>query len=365
MATFADASNYTALLVGGNGLYYWGAKEAQKTNQPGTLLSSDSVFTSTIELLVSQSDQDLTIFAANAAKGVGYALASAANPTVGMVTAPLIPDGQGGIFSPLVSADGASVQLVVADPSGNLSMLMQDTASGIWANTPFYTPSLTQNVNFQSYTVHVNVLDASLSAMSNHAVLLKCVGSVDITVNGAAVRVGPSGTPLSTDGDGVLTLLIPTDDIASYVFTVDNVPGDSVFKSPVTVDPTFKVNTVLGSIRSSEDLENQPLQTGGHLLDGTTVPADQIEQAAQAIYSLHQQRGLALKDGSRRLRTPRERRLEHNPGSVRSGKSLGRFLCGQKLDNISNADGILDMAWVRPTRLHPYRSVDVQLIADD
>lgn len=347
MATFVDANANTALLVGGNGLYYWSATDAEKTNQPGTLLSSDAVFTGAVELLVSQSDQDLTIFAANAAQGVGYAIASAANPTVGVVAAPLIPDGQGGIFSPLVSTDGVSVQLVVADASGNLSMLMQDTASGIWTNTPFYTPSLTENVDFQSYTVHINVLDASLSAMTNYSVLLKCVGWVDMTVNGAAVRVGPTGTPLSTDDDGVLTLLIPTDDIASYVFTVDNVPGDTVFKTPVTVDPSFKVNAALASIQHKEDLQKQPLQTGGHLMDGTTVPADQIEQAAQAIHSLHQQRTAVPRDGSRLVRSARERRLEHDPGSVRSGKSLGRFLCGQHLDSIRNAESVKDMAWVR------------------
>jgi hypothetical protein len=266
-----------------------------------------------------------------------------------MVTAPLIPNGQGGIFSPLVSADGASVQLVVADASGNLSMLMQDTMSGLWTNTPFYTPSLTQNVSFQSYTVHINVLDASLTSLTNYSVLLKSVGWVDITVNGAAVRVGPSGTPLATDDDGVLTLLIPTDDIASYVFTVDNVPGDTVFKSPVSVDPSFKVNNTLAGIKTKEDLQNQPLQTGGHLLDGTTVPVDQIEQAADAIHTLHQERTNAAKDGSRLVRSARERRLEHDPGSVRSGTSLGRLLCGQDLDSIRNAEGILDMAWVSCT----------------
>ena len=346
LATFVDANNFTALLVGGNGLYYWSAANAVKTNQPGTPLSDDGVFTGVVELLVSQTEQDLSIFAANTALGVGYALASAVNPSVGMVTAPLVPNGQGGIFSPLVSADGASLQLIVADSSGNLGMLMQDTTTGLWTNTPFYTPSLTQNVSFQSYTVHMTVLDASLSAMPNQKVLLQSNGWVDITANGLAVRVGPSGTPLVTDSDGTLTLLIPTEDISSYVFTVGNAPGESIFPAPIPIDPTFKVNNALAGIQHAADLKNQPLQTGGHLMDGTTVKPDQIEQAAQAIHSMHAQRTLLPADGSRLQRSPRERRLEHNPGSVRSGKSLGKLLCGHDLDSIRAADDIIDMGWV-------------------
>ncbi len=348
MATFVDADNFTALLLSGNmqGLYYWSAADAEKTNQPGTLISSYWIFSGVINLLVSQTEQDLAIFARSVTLSAGYALASAANPGVGMVTAPLIPR-EAGTSSPLLSADGASLSLIVADlNTGNLSMLMQDTDTSLWTNAPFYTPSLTQNTSFQSYTVHMTVLDASLSAMPNQKVLLQSPGWVDITANGLAVRVGPSGTPLTTDSDGTLTLLIPTEDISSYVFTVGNVPMESIFAAPITIDPTFKVNKALAGIQHAADLQNQPLQTGGHLMDGTTVPADQIEQAAQAIHNLHAQRTLLPLDGSRLQRSRRERRLEHDPGSVRSGKLLGKLLCGHGLDCILAADSIIDMAWV-------------------
>ncbi len=103
---------------------------------------------------------------------------------------------------------------------------------------------------------------------------------------------------------------------------------------------------MLAGIQHAADLTSQPLQTGGHLMDGTTVPADQIEQAAQAIHSMHGLRTLLPADGSRLQRSPRERRLEHNPGSVRSGKSLGKLLCGHDLDSIRAADDIIDMGWV-------------------
>jgi hypothetical protein len=247
----------------------------------------------------------------------------------------------------LISADGLTIQLIVADSVGNLSMLMQDTTTGLWDQTPLYTPSLVQNVNFQAYTVHIEVKNADLTPVSNQQVLLKSCGWVNIVVNGRGVEVGPSGTPVLTDTEGVVTLLIPTEDISSYTFTLDNVKNlPPVFNKPVIIDPTRKVNSMLAGIKKGSDLINAPLQTGGHLLDGTKVDPSQIDKAAQAISTLYNQRKVLAADGSRLTRSPRDRRLVFEPGSVRSGKSLGKFICGQDTHRIRSADSVLDKAWV-------------------
>jgi hypothetical protein len=347
LATFADSDGYTSLLVGGEGLYNWTAANCQVANKAGTLLTSDPVFDGVVELFISQSDQDLSIFATNSLQGVGYAIASATNPAVGILTAPLIPNGAGGIFSPLISADGLALQLIVADSSGNLSMLTQDTTTGLWDQTPFYTPSLSQNVDFQAYTVHVNLENPDLTPMTNQAILLSSSGWTNIVVNGRSVAVGPAGTPVFTDADGILTLLIPSEDISSYVFTIDNLKGNlPIFNKPIPIDPTFKVNNELASIKQGSDLRNASLQTGGHLLDGTTVSEDQIDQAALAISALNGQRQFLAADGRRFERSPRDRRLIFEPGAVRPGKSLGHLLCGHRTDRVHSANSITDMAWV-------------------
>ncbi|KAE9371700.1 hypothetical protein N431DRAFT_559154 [Stipitochalara longipes BDJ] len=346
LTTFTEPGGYSSLLVGGQGLYRWKSDQAQERNHSGTLLTSHAVFNGVTELSAEQSGQKVSIFATNSAQGIGYALTSTSNPIGDLVVSPLIPDGLGGIFSPLISPDGKILQLIIADMFGVLTKLTLDTETKNWTTAPFYTPSLTENVEFQAYTVHINLTNPDLTPMIDQSVLLKSSGWVDIVVNGRNARIGPTGTPVLTDSDGILTLLVGADDISSYVFSVDNIPhGPRHFHEPAACDPTFKVVKLLDSIHDEDDLLNAKLQSGGTLLQGTTVPKSEIREAAEGIEALQARRKVVPADGHRLTRSPKDFPDFHSPGRKRSGKSLGKMVCGHNLSRIAAAQSITDMGW--------------------
>lgn len=267
-----------------------------------------------------------------------------ADLTQGISPTPLIPDGKGGSFSPVITQNSDRLQFVVANNDGALTLLQQDPKSGIWATTPLYTPSLNTNLDVQAYTVHITLLDQNSSPMVREAVLLSSTGWVDIIVNGRGCGIAPSGTPVLSDESGTVTLIIPTTDIASFIFTVGNVEGSNLFKSGLDIDPSRKVHEALGQIKTADDLKAAKLQTGGYLLEGSKASDDDLDQAAGALAKLHDQRSkLAAQPNG--LRTV-ARLANHQPGSVRDGQSLGRIICGRNVEGIRSAKSIMDAFWV-------------------
>ncbi|KAL8636711.1 MAG: hypothetical protein Q9228_005928 [Teloschistes exilis] len=250
LTTFVDASGYTPLLVGGDSLTYYTAEQCLQGTS-GSVISSDKVFAGVQELYVAQTAQELIIFAENAAQGIGYSTTSVANPVQSLFASPLVPDGQGGAFSPAISTNSAALQFVVVNSSGVLSVLQKDQTSHISSSRGLFTPNLNKNIDFQACTVHVNLLQADLTAMVHQAVLISSTGWADIIINGRGVSVGPSGVPVLSDESGTVTLIIPTEDVSSYIFTVGNVQGSNIFQNPISIDPSFKISAALSKIKNS------------------------------------------------------------------------------------------------------------------
>ncbi|KAL8710271.1 MAG: hypothetical protein Q9225_007311 [Loekoesia sp. 1 TL-2023] len=343
LATFVEETGYTSLLVGGASLTYFTAEECVHRNSKGTVISNDKVFSGVQELYISQTPEKVSIFASNSALGVGYAVVSIADLRQGISPTPLIPEGKGGSFSPVITQSSDRLQFVVADSDGALTLLQQDPESCIWATTPLYTPSLNTNLDVQAYAVHINLFNEDSSPMVLEAVLLSSTGWIDVLVNGRGCGVGPPGTPVLSDESGTVTLIIPTADISSFIFNVGNVEGSTLFKSSQDIDPSFKVNEALSQIKTGGDLKAAKLQTGGYLLDGSNASDDDIDSAAKAIAKLHDQRcNLAAQPNG--LRTV-AKSINHQPGSVRSGKSLGRIICGSNVERIKGAKSIWDWPW--------------------
>ncbi|KAL9584262.1 MAG: hypothetical protein Q9203_004732 [Teloschistes exilis] len=249
LTTFVDASGYTPLLVGGDSLTYYTAEQCLQGTS-GSVISSDKVFAGVQELYVAQTAQELIIFAENAAQGIGYSTTSLANPVQSLFASPLVPDGQGGAFSPAISTNSAALQFVVVNSSGVLSVLQQDQISHISSSRGLFTPNLNKNIDFQACTVHVNLLQADLTAMVHQAVLISSTGWADIIINGRGVSVGPSGVPVLSDESGTVTLIIPTEDVSSYIFTVGNVQGSNIFQNPITWDGCHWITSTAAKIQS-------------------------------------------------------------------------------------------------------------------
>lgn len=347
MATVYGADGTTALLVGAQGLYYWTATEAVRRGHPGAVLSRDRIFREAMELYVTQTISQMSIFAANTAEGLGYAVASVVDPIRNILTTPLLPDDRGGRFSALLSQDGTILQLLIADAYGVLTMLQKNVSDGIWNVIPLSTPSLSANLDFQAYTVHINLLDASFIPLADQTVLLTSARWSEVVVNGRHVSVGPAGIPVVSDGAGTVTLLIPTEDISASTFSISNVHGSSLLDRSVPIDPTFKVNQKLQAINTGDDLRTAKLQSGETLLSGLNVPAREVDEAAEAIVQL---RSRVPSSQTISPDTPAridESRLKCWPGSVRRGAELGQILAGHRTHRIIESNSIQTMFWVR------------------
>lgn len=78
-------------------------------------------------------------------------------------------------------------------------MLQQNVSDGLWNTTPLFTPSLSVNLNFQAYTVHIDLLDASFTPLVEQTILLTSARWSEIVVSGRSVSFGPAGVPVVSD----------------------------------------------------------------------------------------------------------------------------------------------------------------------
>jgi len=281
LSTFTNKDGFTDLLVGGQELYHFQASKLLSNESMYDTISQSGVFQSIRQLYVAQVSTALSIWAASSDDGVGYLRADAELTNV-QLPVQVIPDGQGGNFAPFISPSGKQ-EFIVSDMDGVLSLFEQDTVLGLWKPVPLFTPALETTVQVRAYTSQITIADGNKLPMVNSEVVLKSSGSVTIIANGQQMTIDPSGTPVRTDHSGLLTLIIPTEDIHSYEFFVQ-APGG---KGPVfMVDPTEKVNQELSKIQTGKDLEDARLQDGSKLLAGTKLNSKEIEQAAKAIVAI-------------------------------------------------------------------------------
>ena len=86
-----------------------------------------------------------------------------------------------------------------------------------------------------------------------------------------------------TDQDGVLTLIVPTDGVTRYTFSLTSTDDASGSDGAFSIDPTLKVFDALSKIRDGDDLKNAKTQTGLPLLQNTKLSDNDIDQTAKAM----------------------------------------------------------------------------------
>ena len=234
---------------------------------------------------------------------------------------PVIPKQEGGSFSVFKSATDGYEQLLVSDSAGALSIIRHDPALGFWNAVPFYTPSLDKVFDIRCYSTQIAVFDAEKKPCINSEVLLKSSGFANILVNGLSVQVTPTGLPVVTDQDGVLTLIVPTDGIASYTFSLTSTEDTSDPDGVFPIDPTLKVFDALSKIQHGDDLKNAKTQTGQPLLQNSKLSDDDIDRAAGAITAAVSAReNVKVKHG-----LLAESEVAGSRGKVRFGQNLDKL----------------------------------------
>ncbi|RHZ58240.1 uncharacterized protein CDV56_106126 [Aspergillus thermomutatus] len=292
LGSVVNADGFTDLLIGGSGLYRLEARKCLYKNSEPTRVVAESFFSSISELHVAQSPQAVTVWAEAADETVGYITTDADFSEV-QHPIPVLARRQGGRFSVFKSPSLGQDQIIVSDSGGSLSLIRHDPQLGLWKPTPFYTPTLDKVVELKSYTTQIWVYNDDDSPRVDGEVLLQSSGYVDILMNGMPLQISPSGTPVVTDQEGLLTLIVPTDDISTYTFTVASTEGVSASDGAV-VDPAVKVYDALSKIQTGDDLKNARLQNGDRLLESNSLDDYDLNEAAQAVAAAVSRRGATL-----------------------------------------------------------------------
>ncbi|KAF2838469.1 hypothetical protein M501DRAFT_1016569 [Patellaria atrata CBS 101060] len=351
LSTIKDAAGYTSLLVGGQGIWCWTAQDAQRKQTQGTLISNpgDGGLDGVIQLHVAQADNAISIFATDSEETVSYAITPDLNFGTQLASIPLVSEGEGGTFAPFFPPDGLTQQVIVANSTGQLTLLQHDISADIWIRTPFYTPNLTENIEYNAYMTRITIRDDNGKPMPDAPLIVKSPeGWVDVIVNGRNVTLGPYGTMTSSDLRGTLTIIAPSEDISSWPFRVSTIGNadKGLVGEEVEIDPTEKTISKLKKIQNGDDLREARLEDGTRVLEGSDASDADIDTVADAIRQLVD---LAPQVKKRSLR-PVVRNVSHNPlafklGRVRSGKDLGRCIAGWNSNRIMASKNIIDSAW--------------------
>jgi hypothetical protein len=209
----------------------------------------------------------------------------------------VIPDDQGGYFSPFKATPSDCEKFVVSDKLGSLTLLEQDSKSGIWKTIPLVQPSLEKTIEVPSYMTQIRPMDANSAPLAAHPLLLRASGDVSILVNGRPVLATPAGVSVITDQSGLLTLTVPTEDISTHTFSVSNTTFQTSTPKSLEVDPSEKINKKLSKISKKEDLDIT-LPDGTGLLDNTKLTHDQIDAVARTISAAMKRRSDIVSGGS-------------------------------------------------------------------
>lgn len=298
LAAFANADGDSELFLGaGDGLYYFSAADLSTggTKSKPTLpvmISQDPAFVNIQELYITTNEMVISVWAATGANQIVYQQFDFdINPLTPAVT--LLGGGAGGHFAALLHPLNGSQQLFVLDSSQakkTVTLLEQSGVSRLWQTSPYIIPSTGTNYDFTSYTAHIKIagsdgLPIGTDAGAKHYVQLSCDGIMNVTCNGNAYTINSTGSTVEVDSSGCVTVMIPTNDLASPCLFLGDVPGatETYFNgAPVKIDPARKVKDGLAKVSDGPSLQTQ---AGSALPTGTSN--ESLQHAGPAVSQLH------------------------------------------------------------------------------
>ncbi|KAL7272159.1 hypothetical protein RUND412_005045 [Rhizina undulata] len=274
LASFTNNEGYTDLLIGGTGLFFFTAEDASNSGSNPTQVTSDNSFHRIQEIYVAKADDRISVWATN-----GDNTMTNATAPVPIMTQ---PQG-GGRFAALLNPISNSQQFFVTSDRNQLSSFKQSGDTRLWKQTDLVVPSISNNIEFASYSSHIHLKGA----------------------NGEILRqtknVGPDGVPVTTDSLGNITIILEVSDISAHVFTLKDAADNSVLGGhEYIVDPAEKVKNALAKIKTSDDLRDATLRNGRKLLESSNASPNDISNAAKAISLLNGYVSKLESDGKKR-----------------------------------------------------------------
>ncbi|QRV95144.1 hypothetical protein RhiJN_23162 [Ceratobasidium sp. AG-Ba] len=288
IASFTDSTGNTHLLVGASGLWHYTPAAILSGTKSPVRLSDDPMYDGALEnLVVTLSGNALSMWFETKDRTLGYHQATLQNGTcaANVRPVPLCPAGTCAEFAPLLDPRSLSQALVVVSSDGEMSLLEQAPLSRIWKETRFEVPSATHNREYTAYATHIQLADSAGRPVPRTSARLACSDWVTALVNGRTVVIGTSGTDIMTDDRGTVTIIVPTQDVSTFTFTLTTpttglIPADR----PVVIDPSAKAKAKLATIGHGQNLADVRLPDGSPLVDPNRTDLD---SASDAIKQLH------------------------------------------------------------------------------
>ena len=180
-------------------------------------------------------------------------------------------------------------KLFILDKNGtNMSMLQQSVETCIWQSPiDVMIPDSDEIREFTSHTISIQVEDESKAPLPDQELLLCCSDASEMIVNGISTRGSVTGTAVKTDGQGSLTVIIPSDGIAAPILTIQEPNGSSSLLGGRTtsIDPIQKFWDRMAQVKTVDDLRNIKLPNGTSFVKAD-MSNDELSKAVKAIQDL-------------------------------------------------------------------------------
>lgn len=264
------------------------ARDITGTKAKPVLLNSDPSLLGAREILVTQTEKILSLFAINGEGELAF-LTTSCEELSKARAAPIMPSGLIKSFSAMVTGaqDKARHSLICNDGSGNLIQLVQALDTGIWRQEPFFVETGGELVEFNSYTVIVTPQDAQENPLPGGALKLQTESTLAVIINGRSTFLTPEPTWHKLDMCGELGILIPTTSMGCQPINVEglrDVEQKAIDLGPLRIDPISKVMQRLSNVTSVEQLREAKTADGKSLWEGKPPPSDtDLQQASQCF----------------------------------------------------------------------------------
>jgi hypothetical protein len=170
----------------------------------------------------------------------------------------------------------------LTDGHRQISRLEQDPILSLWKNTPFFIPSLNENILF----THVSFTAADDTPLTNIELhqggcqlLLMDVTSVLVQMGLSYTQIVKALSPLS---------FLPKTSLCTLLPSMIYMPGQTVLNGQsFQIDPATKIHASLPKIQLGDDLNNAKTQSSKNVVDRDTISKDHMDKATTAISQMH------------------------------------------------------------------------------
>ncbi|KAF8956273.1 hypothetical protein BDZ97DRAFT_1852590 [Flammula alnicola] len=302
LGSVLDSGGKSILLVSGNGLYGFTPSQIVRSNSTATRISSDPLYSTASHLTVAQTGQNFSLWFRTDDQILGYQCGNVEAQTpqgTGVrleedSATPLLSRGSAVDFSPLLDSKSKSQSLVVLGESDQVLLMTQSGDTKMWKSLPLMIENTAKVTEVQAFVSHIEVKDADGLPVALGDYTLSSSGWTKALINGRESVLDSHPVVVRTNERGIITIVVPTEDISSYFYTIDNSANakpEHRLRNSHTFDPSKKMQDRLGTAFAGKSLRDIDTPEG-KLLEGSKATDEDIREAEKALKQMPD----ALKD---------------------------------------------------------------------